>query len=961
MTRTRKGRLASVAGVGIWFFIAAAAAGAATITVCPSGCGYAAIQTGVNAAATDDTVLVGDGVYGELVTIAKRISVRSLNGAAATVIDGGGGGRVVTLNSGAVLDGFTVRNGRVTTKDGAGIKIDNATVSNCVIVGNLASSRAGGGIFAVSASIRNCTVTGNAAQEGGGIWAFNSSLADCVVSGNTGAGVTLWGSVLDHCTVSGNSGSGTTAGGVLAGDLAFPGERTTMIRNCTIAGNTSPTGGGGVSTLPNTKVWVLNSIVRGNASGQGAAAAEVLVASGTILDMRYSAVGGGWAGTGNIASDPLLANPRPASEAPTTAGDYHLLTGSPCIDRGETTVATQDVDGDSCPVGGGYDIGSDEFVSTADLPPTLDPIADVSLEQGATLTVPLTGITAGPGETQTLTVEALSSDPTLVPPPVVRYDSPNTTGSLEVTASATAAGSTTILVSVSDGPGVFPGVTRSFIVTVTAANKAPTLDPLGAVSVAEDALPQVVSLSGISAGAGESQVLSVSASSSDTGVVPQPGVSYTTPGATGTLSFRPAANANGTATIQVTVSDGAAVNGTTSRSFAVTVRPVNDAPSFAKGADQIVTDNAGAQTVPGWASSLSAGPADESGQTLSFSVTSDNGSLFAAPPAVDAAGTLRFTPATGDGGSATVTVRLRDSGGTADGGVDQSPPQTFTVTVLPSAPPNHAPVLAPVGDRTVEEGQTLEIVVSATDPDAGDTLSFSATGLPAGATFDGSTFLWTPDPSQVPGAYPVRFEVSDGLATDAEEILVTVTPAGALLFADDYRDGTVNGDLQWAKRSGSWAVDRQKHYQALSVSRTNLSTVKPEYLAPLAAGRIETSLMIRPLLALNQNALVVFACQSTLQYRYVQVLTGRIRIGQVGTFGGRGAGYVQATVGTRAGVLYAVRVDVFPDGRVDAYLGDRLVLSARFPEAAAGAVGVGAAKNGARFDAFQVSGESVLP
>ena len=44
-------------------------------------------------------------------------------------------------------------------------------------------------------------------------------------------------------------------------------------------------------------------------------------------------------------------------------------------------------------------------------------------------------------------------------------------------------------------------------------------------------------------------------------------------------------------------------------------------------------EDAGAQTVTGWATAISAGPADEVGQTLTFNVTSNNNTaLFAAQP-----------------------------------------------------------------------------------------------------------------------------------------------------------------------------------------------------------------------------------------------------------------------------------------------------------------------------------------
>jgi len=50
-------------------------------------------------------------------------------------------------------------------------------------------------------------------------------------------------------------------------------------------------------------------------------------------------------------------------------------------------------------------------------------------------------------------------------------------------------------------------------------------------------------------------------------------------------------------------------------------------------------------------------------------------------PTVDVSGTLRYTPAAQANGVATVTVTLRDSGGTECGGVDTSAPQAFTITI----------------------------------------------------------------------------------------------------------------------------------------------------------------------------------------------------------------------------------------------------------------------------------------
>ena len=67
----------------------------------------------------------------------------------------------------------------------------------------------------------------------------------------------------------------------------------------------------------------------------------------------------------------------------------------------------------------------------------------------------------------------------------------------------------------------------------------------------------------------------------------------------------------------------------------ITVTPVNDVPSFTAGADQSVLEDAGPQSVPAWATDLSAGPANESGQALTFTVTTNNDGLFSQMPAID--------------------------------------------------------------------------------------------------------------------------------------------------------------------------------------------------------------------------------------------------------------------------------------------------------------------------------------
>ncbi len=108
-------------------------------------------------------------------------------------------------------------------------------------------------------------------------------------------------------------------------------------------------------------------------------------------------------------------------------------------------------------------------------------------------------------------------------------------------------------------------------------NDAPTINTPSNVTINENAGQQTVNLTGITAGGGETQTLTVTASSDNIALV-NPSVTYTSPNSTGTLRFTPAANSFGTATITVTVTDnGGTLNGgvdTTSVQFTVTVNEV---------------------------------------------------------------------------------------------------------------------------------------------------------------------------------------------------------------------------------------------------------------------------------------------------------------------------------------------------------------------------------------------------
>ena len=195
------------------------------------------------------------------------------------------------------------------------------------------------------------------------------------------------------------------------------------------------------------------------------------------------------------------------------------------------------------------------------------------------------------------------------------------------------------------------------------------------------------------------------------------------------MKYTPNPNANGTDSFTYTAKDG--TNTSPPATASLTVTAVNDVPSFTRGGDQTVLEDAGAQSVGGWASAITPGPADESSQTVSFVVGNDNAGLFSAQPAVASNGTLTFTPAADANGVATVTVVAKDSGGVANGGVDTSASQTFTITVTAV---NDTPSFAKGADQTVLEDAGAQTVagwatgISKGAPnESGQTLTFLVT------------------------------------------------------------------------------------------------------------------------------------------------------------------------------------------------------------------------------------------
>lgn len=279
---------------------------------------------------------------------------------------------------------------------------------------------------------------------------------------------------------------------------------------------------------------------------------------------------------------------------------------------------------------------------------------------------------------------------------------------------------------------------QKFTITVSAVNDPPSFTKGADQTVLEDAVAQTVVgwATSISAGPNEAtQVVSFTVVAADPTLFSvQPAVA-----SNGTLTYTPAPNANGSTIVTVTAVDngGGLTNTSALQTFNINITPVNDAPSFTVGANQTVPEGFGPVMVSPWATlagPISPGAANESGQVLNFTITTSNDALFTALPVIAPNGALTYTLAPDANGAITVTVSLHDNGGTANGGVDTSATQTFTINADDvNDPPSftkgaNQSILEDAGAQTVPGWATN---ISPGPLEATQTVSFTITVQPA--------------------------------------------------------------------------------------------------------------------------------------------------------------------------------------------------------------------------------------
>lgn len=368
---------------------------------------FTQIQAGLNAATVaNNEVWVAAGTYTE--NISLRPDVLLYGGFAGTetqrsdrnpetnptIIDGGEAGNTVIGADGALIDGFTITNGK-TVGSGGGVycSYTSPTISNCKITANF-----GAGVYCYQSSptiigceitatdgtgivcnpggnpqVIGCTIAGNISQHYAGVYCNSASLTirECKIldneassSGGIGGGISFISATpsvtVENCVIAGNSAD--YGGGVYC-LLSSP-----SLINCTIAANAATSAGGNLYATSSSDPTVMNTILSFGDAPVGACAYKDAFSDPTFSYSDFWSNGSSafepatWdptIGSSNITLDPAFADGL--------GGDYHLMSSSACIDTGTNAGAPSGgLDGNLRPYGAYCDIGAYEYAP----PPT---------------------------------------------------------------------------------------------------------------------------------------------------------------------------------------------------------------------------------------------------------------------------------------------------------------------------------------------------------------------------------------------------------------------------------------------------------------------------------------------------------------------------------------------------------------------------------------------------------------
>ncbi len=335
------------------------------------------------------------------------------------------------------------------------------------------------------------------------------------------------------------------------------------------------------------------------------------------------------------------------------------------------------------------------------------------------------------------------------------------------------------------------------ITVLEAGNQSPVMAPVNDTSIAEGGTLALV----VSASDPDGEIPSLSASGYPTNA------SFTDNlDGTGNFDFSPDLTQAGVYDIVFKAMDAAME--VDSIVVQITVTEVNQAPELAtigsqSGIEGILLTFA-----------VSATDADGTVPVLSTSELPEGASFT---DSLNGAGAFEWIPSFTDFGTHQVTFYATDADVPAD--IDS---EIVTIEIADAG--NQAPVLNSIGAQAVAEGGSLNLTITASDPD-GTIPTLLAVSVPTNATFedqgDGTAlFYFAPDYTQS-GVYNVTFVADDGVLADTEIVAITVTELGNLApVIDSVGDFAVDEGVSLQIPVTATDPDGGGIYPVLSVSTT---------------------------------------------------------------------------------------------------------------------------------------------
>ena len=408
--------------------------------------------------------------------------------------------------------------------------------------------------------------------------------------------------------------------------------------------------------------------------------------------------------------------------------------------------------------------------------PTISDVANQATNEDTATSV--LAVTLGDAETAVadLTLSASSSAQGLVPDANIVLGGSGASRTVTVTPASNQSGSATITLTVSDGTA---SSTDTFVLTVDAVNDVPTISDVANQQSNEDTATGELA---VTLGDEETAVadLTLSASSSTQGLVPDANIVLGGGGASRTVTVTPASNQNGSATITLTVSDGTASSTDT---FVLTVGGVNDVPTISDVANQATNEDTATGEL-----AVTLGDEETAVADLTLSAISSAQGLVPDANIVlggsGASRTVTVTPVSNQNGSATITLTVSD--GTA------SSTDTFVLTVDAV---NDAPTISDVSSLSTnddtatsalavtlgdEETTVVDLTLSAS---SSNTVLVPDANIVLGGSGASRTVTVTPASNQS-GSATITLTVSDGTASSTDTFVLTVNDVPTVSAVD---------------------------------------------------------------------------------------------------------------------------------------------------------------------------------